>query len=399
MDNNNQPREGELEGEDIQQIADSLLGQGFTILQLQPVNKLSFEKLKTINVGGVPFKDKVIFIRQMSFMINAGLPLTQALEVAQAQIQNAHFREVVEEILKDVQSGLSLYKALNKHPKVFDTVVRNLIKAGEESGKLDLILERIADDLEKKQEFDGKVKGALIYPIIILLAIVVVMVLLLTFMIPEMSKLFEGGKSLPLPTQIIVSASKFLTEGLGGMATLMIIIALIISTYYYRKTPSGRIVTDNMLLKVPIFGMLMRKSQIASFARTFSMLISAGVPILDSLKLVSDSTTNYVFRNALEEARTKVEKGVPLSQPVLTNSAFPPMVGNMIRVGEETGKMDEVIAKVGIQYAKEVDQMADNLAKLMEPVILIVMGVMVGILAIAVYLPIFSLGSTLSGIK
>jgi type IV pilus assembly protein PilC len=398
IDNSNHPREGEIEGEDIQRVADSLLGQGYTILDLKPAG-FSLARLQHINIGGIPFKEKVTFVRQMSFMINAGLPLTQALEIAQSQIQNEQFKEIVAEIIKDVQSGMSLSKSLDRHPKVFDVVVRNLIKAGEESGKLDIIMNRVADDLEQKQEFDGKVKGALIYPIVILIAIAAVVVMLLVYMIPQMSKLFDDrGEALPLPTQIIINASNFL-RGPGGLVLLFLIIGLAIAYVYYRKTPSGRLVTDRMFVNMPIFGELIRKSQITSFANTFALLISAGVPILDALSLVAASTTNVVFRNGIEAARKKVEKGIPLSQPIISDSAFPPLVGHMIKVGEETGKIDEVLSKVGTQYKREVDQMADNLTKLMEPVILIVMGIVVGVLAIAVYLPIFSLGATASGIK
>ncbi len=398
IDNSNHPREGEIEGEEIQKVADSLLSQGYTILDLKP-SSFSLEKFKNINIGGVPFKEKVIFIRQMSFMINAGLPLTQALEIAASQIQNFKFKEIVGEVLKNVQTGQPLSKSMDKYPKTFDLVVRNLIRAGEESGMLDTILSRVADNLEKKQEFDGKVKGALIYPVIIVIAIAAVVALLLVFMIPQMSKLFDDrGTALPYATQIIVNASNFL-RGIGGIFTLFFLITFAVAYSYYRKTPSGRIVTDGLLIKMPIFGDLINKAQISSFASTFSMLIGAGVPILDSLTLVSQSTTNVVFQNSLEEARKKVEKGIPLSQPIINDDVFPPLVGHMIRVGEETGKLDEVVSKVGMQYAREVDQMADNLTKLMEPIILIVMGIVVAILAIAVYLPIFSLGSTVSGIK
>lgn len=398
VDKNNITREGVLEGEDIQKVGSSLLDQGLTILDLKP-QSFNFQGLKNINVGGIPFKAKVIFMRQMSFMINAGLPLTQALEITVNQSQNFQFKEVITQVLKDVESGLSLSRAMDKHPKVFDKVVRNLIKAGEESGKLDTILGRVADDLEKQQEFNSKVRGALIYPVIILIAIAIVVVLLLVFMIPQMSKLFEdNSQKLPTATQVILDASNFL-RGLGGLLTLGLVVASVISLIYYRKTPSGRYVTDGILLKIPVFGQLSLKSQVASFSSTFAMLIAAGVPILDALKLVSESTTNSVFRSTIDEARKKVEKGVPLSQPIMASSVFPPIVGHMIKVGEETGKMDEVVSKVGSQYVREVDQLANNLTKLMEPIILLVMGAVVGILAIAVYLPIFSLGSAISGLK
>lgn len=398
LDKNNKVREGVIEGEDIQKVGTSLVDQGFYILDLKSKG-ISAESLKTFNVGGIPFKEKVVFMRQLSFMINAGLPLTQALEIASNQIQNVKFKEIVTHALKDVQSGISMSKAFEKHQKVFGRVAINLIRAGEESGKLDAILERVAEDMEKKQEFDGKVRGALIYPVIILIAIALVIVLLLVYMIPQMQSLFaDRDQALPTPTQIVVNASEF-TRGWGGGITGIAIIAGVIALIYYRRTPSGRLVTDAALLKMPIFGIFSVKAQVASFARTFSMLIGAGVPILDALKLVADSTTNSVFRKIIEDARKKVEKGVPLSQPILASQTFPPLVGHMLKVGEETGAMDKVVEKVGNQFAREVNQMADNLTKLMEPIILLVMGGIVGVLAIAVYLPIFSLGSVVSGLN
>lgn len=394
--NTNTERSGEIEGESLDKVADLLLSQNYTILDLR-VQGLDLEKLKNINVGGVPFDIKVNFIRQLSFMVSAGLPITQALEIAKNQALNVQFREILTKVLKDVQGGTPLSKAFDKQGDFFDLVVKNLIKAGEESGKLDIILERIADDLERKRDFNAKVQGAMIYPAVILIAIIIVFVALLVFMIPEMSKIYANSTAeMPLPTMVIVNVSNFLTQGYGGILVLVSLIAAVIGFFYYRGTPSGRLVTDKLALKIPIFGQILQKSEVASFARTFSMLITAGVPILDALKLVNASTTNMLFRLELDEARKKVEKGVPLSAPMMNSEAFPSLLGHMMKVGEETGKIDEVISRVGKQYASEVDLMADNLTKLMEPLIIIVMGVVVLILALAVYLPVFNLGSTIS---
>jgi type IV pilus assembly protein PilC len=217
-------------------------------------------------------------------------------------------------------------------------------------------------------------------------------------MIPEMDKLYKGSNAkLPFLTQLILDASAFLTKGPGGIITFIVLVFALIGFYYYRKTDSGRLLTDRLILKIPVFGSLITKSQIASFARTFSMLITAGVPILDSLKLVGDSTTNMLFKLEINDSRKKVEKGLPLSAPLMNSEAFPLLMGHMVKVGEETGKLDEVVSKVGEQYAKEVDQMASNLSRLMEPIILIVMGIVVGGLALAVYLPVLNLGSAIGG--
>jgi type IV pilus assembly protein PilC len=397
IDSTSRLRQGEIEGETLEKVADNFLSQGFTILELKQAG-FNFQSLKSINIGGIPFAEKVIFMRQMSFMINSGLPLVQALDIAKTQITNATFKKKIENVIKDVESGTSLYKSLERQGNMFDSVTKNLVRAGEESGKLDLIMDKIAENMEKSQEFMGKVKGALIYPVVILFAIVGVVAVLMIFMVPEMSKLYEGqSTALPVPTQIVVAISDFLTKGFGGVVTLIILISLVAAFIYYRKTPSGKIVTDKLIIKIPVAGELIRKSQVASFAGTFAMLIQAGVPILDALKLVADSTTNSFFQMELMEARKKVEKGIPLSAPIINSKAFPLLLGHMIRVGEETGKLDEVVSKVGRQYAKEVDQMASNLTRLMEPVILIVMGLVVGGIALAVYLPVLNLGAALSG--
>jgi type IV pilus assembly protein PilC len=397
IDTANRQRGGEIEGETLEKVADSFLSQGFTILELRPLG-LDLSTLTNINIGGIPFAEKVVFMRQMAFMINAGLPLTQALEIAKDQIKNKTFQSKIQQVIKDVSGGTNMSKAFAKQGNTFDNVTINLIKAGEESGKLDMIMNRIADDMEKKQEFQGKVTGALIYPIVILFAIVLVVIALLVFMIPQMSKLYgENTSNLPMLTQIIINASNFLTSGPGGIITFIVVTSLVIAFMYYRKTSSGRLVTDKLLLKIPVFGTLIQKSQVATFARTLSMLITAGVPILDALTLVSESMTNILFKLEINEARKKVEKGLPLSAPLTHGEAFPILVGHMSKVGEETGKIDEVIGKVGEQYAKEVDMITSNLSRLMEPVILILMGIVVGGLALAVYLPVLNLSSAIGG--
>lgn len=395
VDKDSKIRQGTIEGADIDSVSSSFHDQGLTIIELKEPG-FSLENLKELNVGGIPFKEKVTFIRQMAFMVNAGLSITQSLEITKNQIKNSKFRKVIDQVLRDVQGGMNLSKSLKKQGNVFDGLVINLIRAAEESGNMDMILIRIADDMEKKQEFKSKVRGAMIYPIIILVAVVIVIVMMLMFMIPQMAKLFEdSGAELPLPTRIIMSASNFL-NGIGGVFFFAFVAFAIGFFIYYKKTPSGKLVTDKMILKIPIFGVLTNKAQVASFCSTFSMLLSSGVTFLDALDLVASATTNMVYKNTILAARKKVEKGIPLSVPLLTSKVFPDLVGHMTRVGEETGNMDAVVSKVGIQYAKEVDQMASNMTKLMEPLVLIIMGVVVGILALAVYLPIFSMGDVIT---
>lgn len=391
---------GSIEAESKEHAAEMLINQDFVILDIKPANFDLLDAIKEINVGGIPSKDKMFFMRQLAFMVSAGIPLIQALELTTNQITNIGFKRQMLLVCKDVESGITLSQALEKRAGLFDKVTLSLINAGEESGKLEMILLRIADDMEKKEDFKSKLQGALIYPIIVIIAIIGVVAALMVFMIPEMSKLYaDQGAQLPLATQVIINVSNFLTKGVGGILTLLFIVISVAAFIYYRKTPSGRYVTDKFSLQMPIFGDLIRKSSMAEFSTTFSMLLSAGMPILDALNLVAESIPNTYIREQLINARNNVEKGVPLSLFVLNNdpNAFPSLVGHMIKVGEETGKMDEVLSKLGNQYAKEVDAAASNINKMLEPIILIIMGIVVGGIAVAVYLPVMNLGGIIAG--
>lgn len=388
---------GIIEAETKEEAIEALLNQNIVILQIKSKN-IDLSSLMEINIGGIPIKDKMFFIRQLAFMVGAGIPLTQALELATNQITNLGFKKSMIKVKKDVESGIPLSQAIQKKENLFDKVTINLIKAGEESGKLEIILNRIADNMEKTYEFKNKLQGALIYPIIVILAIIGIVILLMVFMVPQMSQLYaDQGAQLPLATQIIINISKFLTEQNGGIILLILIISLLISFTYYYRTPSGHLVIDKLLLKIPVIGEVVKKSNAAEFASTFSMLLSAGIPILDALNLVADSTPNTYIKNQIIEAKTKVEKGIPLSLPILNSDGFPEVLGHMIKIGEETGKIDEIIAKVGEQYTKQVESFTNNINKLIEPIILILMGLVVGGLAIAIYLPIINLGSVITG--
>ena len=394
IDQKKQIRYGEIEAENLEQASDFLLSQNLTILQLKKKG-IDLETLQKINIGGIPLKEKVTFIRQLAFMVEAGIPLVQALEISREQTNNLYFKDVVKKIKETIEGGSTLSKALSAYTDIFDPLEINLIKAGEESGNLDKILTRVTDELEKKADFQARVQGALMYPAIVLIIIIVVVILLMTSMIPQMSELYESmNLELPLATQIVVNISKFITSW-GGIVLLVAILFAFGSLFYYYSTPSGKKVLDKLVLKIPIAGEIIGKSQVVSFANTFSMLLNAGIPIVDALNLVGNSLSNKTFQDAIEECAKKVEKGIPLSAPLLANPDIPPLLGHMIRVGEEIGKVDEVTFKVGVQFQKEVDNLVNNLNKLMEPMILILMGVVVGGLAIAVYLPIFNLATAI----
>lgn len=388
---------GIIEAETKEEAVEALLNQDIVVLDIKPQG-FNLGILMEINIGGVPSKDKMFFVRQLAFLVGAGVPLAQSLELTTDQITNLGFKKAMMKVTKDVEAGVPLSQALEKKEGIFDKVVTNLIKAGEESGKLEIILNRIADDMEKKEDFKSKLKGALIYPVVVIIAIIAIVILLMMFMVPQMSKLYaDQGATLPLATQIVINISDFLTKGSGGMLILGFVLIMLISFIYYRHTPSGRLVTDRLSLQIPLFGEVLRKANAAEFSTTLSMLLNAGIPILDALVLVSESTENVYIKNEILDARMKVEKGVPLSLPILNSNAFPTMLGYMIRVGEETGKIDEILLKVGSQYSKEVEFFTNNINKLIEPIILVMMGLVVGGLAIAVYLPIMNLGSIIAG--
>ncbi|MEI7603673.1 MAG: type II secretion system F family protein [bacterium] len=384
---------GEIEAKDKKEVASILQNQEYRVISINQKTFFNSTNFLQINLGGIPLREKTLFLRQIAYMIQAGLPINQALETMAEQTKNIQFKKVIKRITVEVQEGVSLSQSLQKHSNVFDKVIINLVKAGEESGKLDEILDRLAFDYEKKQEFQGKVKGAMIYPVIILLVVVLVVVLLMIFMIPSIKNLYKdfGGKNKELPaiTNFMVSASDFLIAYWWGVSIVAVI--AFIGFKYYAKTPGGRIVLDTLKLKIPVFGKLIILSQIADFSRGLAMLLKSGVPIVRSMTLVSESMNNQLFSDEIADAAKRLEKGVVMSQAISKESPFTPMVFQMLSIGEQTGKTDVTLAKLADYYEREVDQMTSNLTKILEPIILIVMGGIVLFIALAVYLPIYTL--------
>ena len=390
---------GETDGKSKTEVATMLSNQGYQILAINQKTFLNSTDYFKLNIGGIPFKEKVVFLRQLSYMIQAGLPIVQALDTLKIQVRNVSFRAVIKDLGTSIEEGSSLSQAMSKHDKVFDNVIINLVKAGEESGTLDVVLDRLAFDFEKKKEFSGKVRGALIYPAILVVLIIGVVAMLMIVMIPAIKGLYSdfggisGGKKQELPaiTLFMIAMSDFLT----GYWWLMIIIFIILFFVYryYSKTPGGRVVIDNLMLKIPIFGNIIRLSEITDFARTMSMLLTSGVPIVKAMELTSNGLGNKMFVDSVKDASKKLEKGVILSQSLSKDSPFTPLVFQMLAIGEQTGKTDTTLGKLADYYDKEVSQITANLSKAIEPIILIVMGGIVLVIAIAIYLPIYSLGS------
>ena len=380
---------GEMEAQSRTKVVETLQSKGLIVVKVEEKVAL-INALNEINIGGVPIDDKVVFMRQLATMMSSGLPLTQALEILAAQATNPQFRRFFREVLLDVEGGSSLAKAFGKHAGVFDDVVLNLLKAGEDSGKLEEVFLRLADELEHQRDFQGKVKSAMIYPMIIMVTIVAVLALVMVFMIPAIKDIFsEFGSDIPMVTKILIMISDF-TRNYWWL--VLVIIATAVGGFkYYTDTPNGRRVYDNFKLTVPIFGKLFTKIELAQLTQTLHLLVSSGLPILESLDLVSNSLSNVWFKDAVHNAAIEVEKGSSLALPLSREEKIPLVVSQMIGVGEESGRLDTVLDKMADYYGAEVDTMTSNLATMIEPIMLIIMGTMVGFIAIAVYLPLFSL--------
>jgi len=333
----------------------------------------------------------VLFTRQLSTMITSGLPLVQSLEILANQIEDKNLRGIVREIKAKIEGGSRFADALKDYPKCFDELYVNLVVAGEEGGMLDTVLNRLAIYMEKIEKLKKKIKSAMIYPIsIIVVAIGVVMVLLI-FVIPVFEGMFKDmGAELPLPTQIVINISKFVKSYIIYMIVALGIGVFLFRRYY--KTESGRRTIDRLVLKVPVFGVLALKASVARVTRTLSTLLSSGVAILESLVIVARVAKNKIVEDALIVARTKISEGKSMSEPLQDSGIFPPMVVQMVQVGESTGALDNMLNKIADFYEEDVDNLVTNLTSLMEPLIMMFLGVILGGLIIAMYLPIFKLG-------
>ncbi len=343
------------------------------------------------SVFRVTLTDISTFTRQLSTMINAGLPLTEALVLLKSQGKPA-LAEATEGILRDVEGGLSLAGALEQHPKIFSPVYVSLVKAGESAGVLDNILNRMADNLETQREFQAKIKGAMIYPIIIIVGMLLVATIMMIFVIPKLLGLYkEFDAKLPLPTQILISISD-----LSVRFWWVVLLALVGLVYIYKKFSSskaGKRKIDELKFKLPVAGKLLNQTILAEFTRTLGLLVGAGVPITEALEISAKTANNLVIEEGIFLANEQVEKGVPLSTAIAKNEIFPPIVSQMLSVGEETGKLDEVLSKVSKYFQSESEESLKGLTTAIEPLIMILLGVGVGFLIIAIILPIYNLTS------
>jgi type IV pilus assembly protein PilC len=345
--------------------------------------------------GGVPAKELAIFVRQFSVMIDAGLPLVQCLEILGSQQENKTFAKILQQTRMDVEGGATLADAMRKHPKAFDELFVNMIAAGEAGGILDTILKRLATYIEKAVKLKGQVKGAMVYPIAVISIAGIVIAVILWKVIPTFASMFEGlGATLPLPTRIVIAASNWFVRLLPFLVVFLVAGVFFFKRYY--ATHGGRRVIDKGVLKAPIIGVLMQKIAVARFCRTLATLISSGVPILDGLEITARTAGNAVVEDAIMAVRKGVESGLTVAQPLKESGVFPPMVVQMIGVGEQTGALDAMLSKIADFYEEEVDQAVANLLTLMEPVMILFLGITVGGIVISMYLPLFDLISKLA---
>jgi type IV pilus assembly protein PilC len=378
---------GKLEGENREAVATKLRQMGYIILDLDE-DRLA--RLNKITFGtSVKTKDVTIFARQFATMINAGLSLTKCLSILGAQSDSKELREIISQLGKDVEAGQSLSEAMVKHTKVFPPIFYNMVRAGETGGVLDEVLLRVADLFEADAALKARIKSAMTYPIAMGALVMIVLVAMMVFVVPTFQKMFSDmGGELPLPTQVLVAISEG-ARGWQGLAVVGAVIAGVIAFKAWVGTESGRFIWDGVKLRMPVAGELNRKTALARFTRTFGTLVSAGVPILSALDIVADTAGNEVVSRAIKKVRAAIKEGETIAKPLGESPVFPSMVVQMIAVGEETGALDQMLNKIADFYDEEVRVAVDSLTSIIEPIMMASLGVIVGGIIIALYMPMF----------
>jgi len=383
---------GELTADNQSKVIEALRKRNIIVTSVK--EKPREIKIPFLSGGKVKVKDLAIFTRQFSTMISAGLPLMQCLDIQSQQIEKEGFRKIVKLVMTDIEGGSTLADALRRHPATFSALYTNMVDAGEKGGILDNILARLATYLEKAEALNRKIKGAMIYPTIVISVAVIASVVLLVFVIPVFASMFkEMNATLPLPTRITIMVSNALKSSILIIVAVIVAVVILLRVYY--KTDNGQKVIDTLLLKMWIMGPLIQKSSISRFARTLGTLLASGVAILDALEITAKTAGNRVVHDAVMEARKSIGGGETISAPLRTMKVFPPMVTSMIAVGEATGGLDEMLTKIADFYDAEVDAAVENLTAALEPVIIVFLGIFIGGLVISMYLPIFEIASVI----
>lgn len=391
-------KKGELSAKTRDEAVDQLRKQSVVVTSLEEKKSgAGGFKIKLSLGSGLTDKDLVVFTRQFGTMINAGLPLVQCLEILSTQSENKVLRETIGEVKTQVEAGSTFSDALRRHPKVFDDLYVNLVHAGEVGGLLDTILTRLAKYIEKAMKLKGQVKSAMIYPAAIMGVAVVVISVLMIWVIPIFAKMFvelSGGKvGLPGPTQLVIDISNVFTSYWYLIFGSLVAIIFGIKKYY--ATVQGRKAIDKLLLKTPVFGDLIRKASVAKFTRTLGTLLASGVPLLDGMTICAKTAGNKVIEETLINARASISGGKTIADPLAASGVFPKMVTHMIAVGESTGALDAMLGKIADFYEDEVDQAVASLTSLLEPIMMVFLGVVIGFIVIAMYLPIFKMSDAI----
>jgi len=380
---------GFVEAENDTIAARLLIGKELVPIDISPKKEGGFSFF-----GRVSIKDKALFARQLATMINAGLPISQALGTLKEQTGNVKLKAIIETVSKDIEGGSQLSASLSKFPNVFKQIDLSLIATGEASGTLDKVLLRLADQTEKTYRINKKIRSAFTYPAFIMVVIVGVVALMVLYVMPQMESLYKSfDADLPFLTRMMIGLNYFLRR-FGIFVLLAFGGALVLLSNFF-KTPQGRRLWDNFKLGSPILGIFFQKVYVARFSRTLAGLVSSGVPLLDSLKIVSDAVGNVVFKNVIIDAAEKVKGGIPLSTPLRESEKFPLLVSQMISVGEKTGELDHMLDNLADYYEEEVDSLVKNFSTLLEPIIIVVMGLIVGVLLVAILQPIYGLSKVL----
>ena len=394
VDSKGKSVDGMIDARSVNEVAAYLRSKELTPIKIIKKEKNNFGNLIPFIGGKIKSKDMVNFTRQLSSMLTSGLTLLRSLEIYKNQVGNHTLIEVIDGIIKDVQEGSSFSQAIAKYPKIFSPIYIALIEASEESGLLDKAFIRLADTLEKQEKLKGTLKSALTYPAIVIVMMTLVSIVMLIFVIPQISSLYESlNVALPLPTLILIGVSNFFVS--FWIVPLMFLIIAGIAYKRWHKTEEGRLVVDSILLKVPIFGNLLKKTILAEFARTFGLLLGSGTLVVEALSKVSDVAGNIHYRNAIVDVARRVEKGITIGDAISLYSLFPPNLVELIKIGEQTGKLDETLVKASEYFENEVDQTVRTLSTALEPVILVILGIGVAFLVISILTPIYQITSSI----
>ncbi|MFP4649493.1 MAG: type II secretion system F family protein [Desulfobacterales bacterium] len=394
-DRSNQVKKGEIEAATEQEARRILARQRINPTKVKKKPKDLFENVSFLQPK-VKEQDIIVFCRQFSTMIDAGLPIIQCLDILQSQQENPTFKKMLKDIKESVESGKTLAESLKKYPNHFDDLFVNMVAAGEAGGILDVILRRLSTYMEKAARLKSQVKGAMTYPLVTILIAIAVVAVILVFVIPVFQEMFaDFGQTLPAPTRMVIGMSEFVK---GNILWIIIGVALLIFAFRrFYKTEKGRATIDELTLKLPVVGILVRKVAVAKFTRTMGTMLASGVAILEALDIVARTAGNKTIEKAIYKVRAGISEGQTIADPLSETGVFPPMVCQMIAVGESTGAIDAMLEKIADFYEEEVDQAVENLTSMIEPFMLVFLGVVIGGLVVSMYLPVFQMAGAISG--